>query len=315
MGGEISKYQQILNYYMFQKKIDKVLTDQNTEDNKKTKYGFFIHPDWIKEWKKMIGYTFLSKYFDTLKIENNYLNKKETQYINENIKTDNIYIDINTSFLIKTDNFILLNERIINRELLENFVDNKTFTELNINKKTKFEEINYIFKKQMIIFFFKDYKTIKMVIHLPSYNNIDNLINLKFIFNDFNRYIEYRTKFKTDNSENIIEFLNSMNIFKKSKHLEKDLNDKNIFELYNESKYEENTDEMKIKKNIKSITTNQNKNNNNSFVNKDIKNSLFNKKEDKGVNFNLNQSMNNIVKLNNNLFNFNINNNLNMKKK
>ena len=140
-----------------------------------------------------------------------------------------------------------MNEKIINRELLGNFVGDKTFTGLNLNKNTKFEKINYIFKKQMIIFFFKDYIEIKMVIHsLSSYNKIE-LINLKFIFNDYNGYMKFRTKFKLNNSQKIIEFLNNLNIFNSSEILG-EYNNNIFFELYNESKYVKTHIKWKLKK-------------------------------------------------------------------
>ena len=48
---------------------------------------------------------------------------------------------------------MIINEKILTKIFLENFVNKKTFESMNLNEKITFEEIKYIFKEEMIIFF------------------------------------------------------------------------------------------------------------------------------------------------------------------
>ena len=76
----------------------------------------------------------------------------------------NLY-EIDTKYIVKNHGFVIEKENIFSEKFLENVVDEDTFDDLKINKKTKFEKLKYIFKSQMILFFFKRNLTIKVLIH------------------------------------------------------------------------------------------------------------------------------------------------------
>ena len=114
------------------------------------------------------------------------------------------------SFKITTE-FIPLHKITINEEILENLVIKKFHF-----KNLEFEEINYIFKKQMIILFFDKYKIIKILIHsLSPYKEIENFINLKYIFDEKSEYNKKKLFLIENNSLNII---NDLLIFSKAKN-------------------------------------------------------------------------------------------------
>ena len=81
------------------------------------------------------------------------------------------------------DNIINISRNILTEEDLEYFIDKNTYDELIINNNINFVETEYIIKKQMFIFIFKNTKTIKILIHsLLPYQEIKRLINITFIF-------------------------------------------------------------------------------------------------------------------------------------
>ena len=59
----------------------------------------------------------------------------------------------NNNSIIKYSDYMIINEKILNRQILKNFVNEKTFKSMNLNEKIPFEELKYIFKEEMIIFF------------------------------------------------------------------------------------------------------------------------------------------------------------------
>ena len=81
MGGEESKskIEQILEYYLFQRKIINQLNNKDTKDNYDIEDGYLVNPDWIKEWKKMIGYNAIIQYFSHLSINDSKLNAQQSQ--------------------------------------------------------------------------------------------------------------------------------------------------------------------------------------------------------------------------------------------
>ena len=239
MGSEVTKIESILSYYLFQKKIKRHLNNlvnKNKESNN-IKEGYLIHPDWIKEWKNMIGYNIIKEYLNPLTIKNKKLDSQQLSYINSNMQKNNIYNDLNTSFLVKNSDFISLKDKIITEESLENFVDKDTFKKLKVNEKTINKEIKYIFKNQMIIFFFKEDRIIKLVIHsLSPHRTIYNLINLKIIIYNEQAYDHLYEIFGQYNSQNIIMFLINRNIFSAPKYF-RTKDNKIDYILINEEEY------------------------------------------------------------------------------
>ena len=158
MGSINATSQQILFYYEFQKKIEKFFNGKKMKkDNTKIKIGYFINPEWIKEWKRRRNYANIkSNFLEAFNIEKTKLDKEQTNLIKVNIEQKDEKIlnsDENNNSIIKNSNFMIINEKILTKIFLENFVNKKTFESMNLNEKITFEEIKYIFKEEMIIFF------------------------------------------------------------------------------------------------------------------------------------------------------------------
>ena len=176
---------QILNYYLFQKKIKNFLNKSIFEDNNKIEIGYIINNNYVKHWKKIRNYDFLSGFLDDLKIESTKLDDNQIKIFNEFIKNNKINYYNNVQF--KEANKLLLDifKRILSIKDLNNFVNEPTFNELKTNQPILFEKIEYIFKKQMIIFFLEKYKAIKFVIH--SFNqNKELIIKILYILKPIN---------------------------------------------------------------------------------------------------------------------------------
>ena len=218
MGSGNAKSAQILYYYVFQKYIRKYLTSEysNYRENTKLKFGYLIHPQWIKEWKRRINYnTMKSNILDHLNIESTVLNENQENLINYYLEKNNIDIDENLSFeILNKSDYILLNERIISEKFLENFVDAKTFNEFNLNKNVIAEEVKYIFKNKMLILFFQKYNTIKLLLYSVRLDNIEyKLINITLSFKYLNEYLLFLNDFEKNSSDNILVYLYGIGIF------------------------------------------------------------------------------------------------------
>ena len=302
MGGEYSKFQQILTYYLFQKKIKNNIDNNNSIDGSKRGKGYFIHPEWIQDWKKMMGYESISAGLDNLNITTSKLSENQIMSINNYMTQNNIFLEVDVSFLVKKENFVLMNEMPITEKLLENLVDKETFNRLNLNKGTKYEELEYIFKKQMIIFIFNSHKRIKMLVHsLLPFSMINNLICLTFNYTNEEKFTQFVSILTTNNSTNIINFLLSVNIFNNHNYTGKDeFNDK-IFTLI----YEE----------VGNISSKDIKNNTNKFqLNENMLNRTYNpgyNRDKLNLSYNMNNMNNNSSNNNNNKYLNNFNNNLN----
>ena len=161
MGSSASKYQPILSYYAFQKKIKNHLNNKiNKEDVNKMNIGYFISPEWIKEWKKIINYKKIEEILDKENIESSILHDKQKKRI------ESLFNKLIPKFeiknIVKKDNIYINN--ISSVENLQFLLDNETFDKMKI-KKTSKKQVEYIFKKKMIIFFFKKVNIIKIIIH------------------------------------------------------------------------------------------------------------------------------------------------------
>ena len=218
MGSGNAKSAQILYYYVFQKYIKKYLTSEYStyRENTKLKFGYLIHTQWIKEWKRRINYnTMKSNILDHLNIESTVLNENQENLINYYLEKNNIDIDENLSFeILNKSDYILLNERIISEKFLENFVDAKTFNEFNLNKNVIAEEVKYIFKNKMLILFFQKYNTIKLLLYSVRLDNIEyKLINITLSFKYLNEYLLFLNDFEKNSSDNILVYLYGIGIF------------------------------------------------------------------------------------------------------
>ena len=303
MGNDNPKFMQILNYYIFQKRIKNNLNNNNTKDYSKIETGYFIHPEWIKEWRNMMAYDTINNVFDILKITTNKINEEQKTLINYYIKEKNIYIEINTQFLVKKNNFISMTQSIINEKLLENLVNYDTYYFLNLNKETKYEKIEYIFKKQMIIFIFKNNRIIKMLIHsLAPYNIINNLICLTFVYNYETKFNDFISLLSENCSNNIINYLLNMNIFEIRNYVGRDQFNDIIFKL----SYEE------VINDSFNNTNNNNQKNLSSSQKQIFKSQIINDDYDKNIfnDMNYNNNMGRMSYNFNNNDDFNMNNNM-----
>ena len=215
MGSSSSKYQPILAYYAFQKKIKNHLNNIiNPEDVNKMHEGYFISPEWIKDWKKRINYKKIEEILDKENIESSILDKKQKNRI-EDLFND-LLQKCEIDNIVKKDNFYISN--ILSVEYLQFLLDTETYEKMKI-QKTSNKQVEYIFKIKMIIFFFRKYYIIKIIIHcLYPFSNENKLINLTFYFekNEKN-YNHYENFFKKNNSNEILEELISNNILMERK--------------------------------------------------------------------------------------------------
>ena len=76
MGSKNTKIDSILYYYTFQKKINNYLNNTiKRKDKTYLKNGYFINPEWIKEWKRRINYNqIVSEYLVHFNIDSTKLN-------------------------------------------------------------------------------------------------------------------------------------------------------------------------------------------------------------------------------------------------
>ena len=212
MGGDISKSKPILRYYIFQKKVNDYISNKikNREEKNDSKEGYFVHPELIKEWKKKINYEKIYEYCENFKINSykSYKNQTEEQklLINQFIEND-IKVNKNVFFIkssiIDYNNF----PYILNRDNFhywETFINKKTYEKLQINNKNKVIKVKYIFKKELLIIFFKQYLLIKIVVKGK---------NLTLMFGHESIYENYKDFLKSNSSNNIIDYLERKNIF------------------------------------------------------------------------------------------------------
>ena len=269
MGHKNSKIRvnQILNYYVFQKKLHKYLNGEKMEkDNNIIEKGYLIHPEWIKKWKELLNYDFIKDaYLDNYEIESNKLDNKNLTQIIENIeKNDNNIKDFDDSqIMIEGNNyFMVFNERILSKENLENFLNEDTFKLLKINKNIYIEEIEYIFKEKMMILFYEKYNIIKILISdsgkfLQNKKNINLTLDFKYedVFN------KLYSLFRINSSDNILNYLTKLNedfnILSLSKHLYYDKNFNEVtYTIINEEEYNKYNNEnnlIKYNKNFNEI--------------------------------------------------------------
>ena len=244
MGQKISnpKCKLLLHYYVFQKTIQKYLTDwKDKKDRHKIEKGYIIDPDWIKEWKRISDYDNIkTKYLEKLGIEstniNDDLNLAITQHLEPAIKD----YEQNLIYYVKMNDFNVSNT-FFSLEYLQNLCDETTYNLLETNGEI--EKVEYIFKKKMLIIFFKTRNVIKIILFNEKNNN---LINLKFLYNYNDRYNYNKdvSFFERKSSEQILIYLSDINIFniKKYELHDSKKNNRLIYTLlYEEEKNIKNT--------------------------------------------------------------------------
>ena len=201
----------IIDYYIFQKKISSYLNNKNNsnrKDNQKIKKGYIINQGWVKDWKRRIEYKKISDYLDSFKIQSmKNLNKVQKTLINEFIVKDyNICrYDINSNIVFISNGFSY-NKDSFNK-ILKYYMKLGIYKDLRINKRNIIEEVDYIFKKKMLILFFKNNNYIKMIINGNILTNLILICHYKEVYDYFCSFFEKST------SGEIINFLLNKNIF------------------------------------------------------------------------------------------------------
>ena len=261
MGSKISKNKEkILYYYVFQKKINNYINNNKIKEKEKKilKIGYIINPDWIKEWKARINYNKItSDYLDHFNLDSTRLNKQQKLLINQFIEKDNNIdnLDLDIKTIVKNNFFnFFIYEKMINKIYLENFVNKKTFNKLDMNDKTTYERVKYIFKKKMFMLFFEKYLKIKILLYSINFKN-NHLKTLTYIFYDKDTYYYYSKLFENAESDAMIEHLKNTKIFKNKFRVGKEEN-RVIFKIKNEN-FEEELNIGNKNKEDKSIENNE----------------------------------------------------------
>ena len=233
MGINSPKNKPILEYYVFQKKINKYLNNQiqKRKEQYNTKIGYIVNPIWIKEWKKIINYKQISEFCDDFKIKSSENLTEEQkllveEFIEKYYQNRNINFDRISSLIIKTNLTYIYNKNMSN--YWETFINEKTYKSLNINENNKVVKLKYIFKSKILILFFKNHLIMRMVLHKQK------LINLTLAFFDIGNYEIKKEYLKNTNSDEIINYLEKKNIFSNPLYERKDKNNRIIYIIRNE---------------------------------------------------------------------------------
>ena len=214
MGG-LNFKEGIIQYYFFQKRISNYFSKKNKkEDEQEFKVGYLINPVWIKLWKNSIYYEKIKKYLDVLNITEENLEIYEDNiklYIGKNINEEEIEFISNT---VKTNNFDIFHNNIFTQNFLMNLMPEQVYKSLKINDKTTKIKINYLFKKQMMIFVPKDYYIFKIIIPDVSYfSQNKNIVNLSWKFYERELFDSKIDFFEEKESEEIMNYFIDKGIF------------------------------------------------------------------------------------------------------
>ena len=241
MGNDISKQksEQIINYYIFHKKIENIINKGenplNAQRNEITIY--ILNLQWIKKWKLYTNYEEVKKELDKINYndENSLINKL-TERCDELI---NVGI-INNSDIYQPGNGEecnhldfgnkILDLQYFKDEVLEALVDETTFISFfgymeNIFNFKNIVYITGIIKNKIFIFMIKQNKKMKLY-YKGNMENETKLIQLTAKFPNetiFDKYCQY---YKNNHSNTIINNLNEMNL---GYYKEKKRNDNCIF--------------------------------------------------------------------------------------
>ena len=257
------KTQLVVNYFLFQKNIEKYLTDWNDKkDSKHFRKGYIVHPDWIKNMKNKIKYEKeLKFYLNEFKITSRDITEIQESLLRDFIEANVIRIDFDSINALNMDaenDFPKIKEDFFSLEILKCFINEdaykniKEIYEQNKDKKIEIKEIKYIFRRQMLILFSIFDKIIKII--LFNENKI-KLENINFNFDNEDIYYEYESFFHKNNSQQILNYLKSINIYENKNYKNYDIKKNKIaftvtYEEKSEKIYEgRNTDF--IRNNIK----------------------------------------------------------------
>ena len=247
MGKIESKTSMTLNYYLFQNKIMGYLSQENKEDEFVMRTGYFINPNWIKNWKELINYTegdpsieyILKMHKYESNINDEVVKLVIEQYITPKLQNKNF----ETIKFKKLKNSFKFENKFITLETLENFVNDNTFYTI---QKIREENLKYVFKQNMIIFFFPSTKIIKIIYY---HNEKNKIINFKFTFDKLEEYYDMQNCLKKSKSKPIKELFEKTKIFTTKKYTEP----KNKYKLFLFEDEKENDEQLKNEENSRRI--------------------------------------------------------------
>ena len=215
------KTQQIINYYIFHKKIEKIINKEINPYciNKDIIDIYIINPNWIILWKIYTNYEYVKKEFDKIEDEDEYslLNKLENKCIE--MKTNGIINDSISNFPSSMDNMEFANQffelQFIKNEVFDYLIDYETYKSFfNIyNPMNLFN--NYIIKGKidgiMIILMMEQNYKIKFIYQ----TNKEGKIILNQLTADFSLKSKFNTfcdNIKKKSSNDILYFLSKSKI-------------------------------------------------------------------------------------------------------
>ena len=319
---------EILDYFFFQKKIQKYLKQEGTlTDNANIEEGYIAHPDWINKWKNNINYNLL--YTNLSSISSFSKPNKEQmkifqKHMKENIKKLNKKIPISCN---EQSFFMQFYRKALSEKDFEIFLKKINMNEIKQKEQKLFKNVEYIFKKQMLIIIFKKELIIKIIFFsLSPHFEINKLYNLTIYFHFQHPFDSHYNMFKKKDSKELINYFSSLNIFNEKKIIFYDEKMSNeTFTTFNEEKkgcQEINIiDDYKEKKNLdfkKKNKNNSNSKDNNSITdikinkNKKIKDNKIKNKENNNKEINKDKHKNrskSVINKNNNNKNDNTNSN------
>ena len=205
-----SNTQIAINYYLFQKEINKYLTDwKDKNDEYKMKVGYLVNPEWIKKWKELINYDAkegIVFYLNSFKIESTKLDQDQNDSVYDFISKFIDQLNLNSIKIYSSYNPLNSKSNFISLKELENFINEDAYI-----KGMKAIKIQYVFKQKMLILYFDLIKIIKIIYF---YEKENKFVNIKYTFSSLREYNEEKKGFLINaKSQEIIDFLECIKIF------------------------------------------------------------------------------------------------------
>ena len=221
---------QVLDYYLLQKKIRKLTEGNYEEEENKVAKGYLLSSDIMSNWKRNTNYKKISDFLDLQEIDflkPNSIKKLIKKYIETH--------DIKLSSYIFPSYFIIPSYRVLSQEHLGNLVNEKAFKFLSKKSYQKsFIEEKYIFKKNMLIIFFDDFNGMKIFLYSKGKNKLIDL-SLNFPVKDY--YKKYSLLFEKKSSIEILNILLKINIISLPLSFLVENNGDMAFKVFNEEEF------------------------------------------------------------------------------
>ena len=208
------KSQQIIEYYIFHKKIENIINKGNNplfNENNQINNIYIVNPNWINQWKIYTNYKEVKKELDKIEELNEKsllekLKEKCKDLINKGIINDSLYDKPFSENHLEFGNLFLELEFIKN-EVLDNLID---FNSYKLFKNSNIS-IKGIINDKMIILMMNKIKKIKFIYNVDTEGKLD-LIQLTAKFSKLSYYNSFCDYLDRNKSNDIIEMFNKHNI-------------------------------------------------------------------------------------------------------